>query len=92
MSAIVRWEDPPEHGNTRRAKLKYADVADDLRRTVGQWAVIVEDIPASSAGALANRVRTGQGAFAPQGAFEARSVGPGRGKATVYARYVGEPS
>lgn len=93
MSDVIRWEEPPPHGNTLlpRGASKYQAAADALRGRPGEWALIAEGITTGSAGSLTNGIRTGRSrAFRPEGAFEARCVGSaGSISARVYARYVG---
>lgn len=93
MTSVIRWEEPPEHGNKRAARLKYQDIADELRAHPGRWAVVTEGVPTGTAGPIAVRIRRGQAAFAPAGSFEARTAGGvGSLNARVYARCVGEQS
>jgi hypothetical protein len=93
MSDVIRWEEPPPHGNTLlpRSRNKYQAAADALRGRPGEWALIAEGITTGSAGSLTNGIRTGKpSVFRPAGAFEARCVGSaGSTSARVYARYVG---
>lgn len=90
---LLRWEDPPIHGNAGpKRPLKYQDAADALSRVPGRWAVVVEDIPVGSASNLAHRIRTGVAPWLPVGAYESKAVGPAGGKGKVYARYIGEES
>ena len=87
---MIRWEEPPEHGNKRAAKLKYQDLADALRAEPKRWAVVAEGITTGTAGGMASRIRRGQGPFGPAGSFEARVIGPPGGQGVLYARYVGK--
>lgn len=85
--SLVRWQDPPESRKRgRRPSAHWRAVAALLKDNPGRWAVIWEG---PRQGALANRVSTGQSAFAPAGAFEAMER-PENGIHRVYARYVGE--
>lgn len=94
--SVIRWEDPPEHGNIKPKKpLKYQDVADALRANPNAWGVVTEGLSTGGAGTLAHKIRIGQRPWDGPGRFESRTVGPLGGKAgsaKVYARYVGEQS
>lgn len=93
--SVIRWEDPPEHGNNKPKKpLKYQEVADELRANPNAWGVVVEDMSTGGAGALAHNIRIGQRPWDGPGRFEARTVGAlgAKSGAKVYARYIGEPS
>lgn len=92
--SIMRWEEPPEHGNRKpRGPSKFLAVADALRANPNVWAVIRENISPGTGGGLVYRIKSGVGPFAPARSFEAKCVGPAGGSASkVYARYVGEPS
>jgi hypothetical protein len=93
VSDVIRWEEPPPHGNTLKPKpaSKYQAVADALRARPGEWALIAENLPSGSAGALSNGIRIGRpSVFRPAGEFESRCVGSaGSTSAKVYARFVG---
>ena len=84
----IQWKEPPPAKTVKHPTGTYVAVADTLRKNPGKWAIVKED----SQGNLAVFIRAGkvQG-FAPAGAFEAvsRANGLGRGRATVYARFVG---
>ena len=84
----IQWQAPPPAKGYSHARGVYVAVADALRKRSGQWAIVSED----SQGNLAVYIRAGkvQG-FAPAGSFEAvsRANGLGRGRATVYARFIG---
>lgn len=91
--SVVRWEDPPPHGNARRDRGGWGIVAEALKARPGEWAVIGEGVKHGTAGALVTRITRGQRAWwSPAGAFEARGRAGTDGLVTVYARYVGEPS
>jgi hypothetical protein len=90
---VLRWEDPPaEHGNAKPKKpSKYQPVADALRANPNRWGVVAENRPTGSASSLSHHIRYGLNPWTPAGAFETKTVGPAGGRATVYARYIGEP-
>lgn len=89
MSDVIRWEDPPAHGNLKGVDGgAYGPIAMALRARPGDWAVILEGITAGTAGPLVGRIRNGYGPFAPKGDFEAMSRIKD-GQRNVYARYVG---
>ena len=90
-SGVIRWENPPPHGNRlRRQPSKYDAITAALRARPKRWAVVAEGLTIGSAGSLAVRIRRGRGPWEPAGAFEARQVGPaGSSEGLVYARYVG---
>lgn len=79
----------------RRVKhpmVNHAAVANHARALPGTWLLIGTYRASSTAGGIANKVRCGRlyGAYAPAGAFEART-GP-RGEETgVWIRHVGQP-
>ncbi len=89
-TGVLRWEEPPKHGNTGKARSRFNALAEALTSAPGRWAVVAEGVPTGSAASLASRIRAGRGAFSPRGSFESRCVGPTGGPSTVYARYVGE--
>lgn len=89
---VIRWEEPPppQRAPAPRLVSKYEGVAAQLRARPRQWAVIAQGVPTGSASGLAFRVRGGNGAFAPKGAYEAKFTGTKGGTdAAVYARFVG---
>lgn len=92
MSEIIRWEEPPRHGNSKpKPPLKFQAVADAMRERPGEWALIVEGKAPGTAGGLVWRIKNGVGPFGPARSFEAKCVGPAGGQSSkVYARYVGE--
>lgn len=89
--AIIRWEDPPPHGNTRTDKSpsKYRPVVDALMQRPNEWALLVET-SSGTAGAMCHRIKTGWGPFKPAGHFDSVSRRTDDGKTRVYARYIGE--
>jgi hypothetical protein len=91
VTVIIRWKEPPPHGNTKpKVPSKYQPHADALRRRPGRWGVVAEGMKTGTAATLSHKIRTGQGPWAP-GGFESRVVGTqGSTNAVVYARYVGE--
>lgn len=89
MTGVVRWEDPPPHGNTNRDRSHWTPVAAELRLKPGVWAVIAEGVPTGTAGALTHRIKGGRHPWTPAGAFEARGV-TRDGRSDLYARYVGD--
>jgi len=95
MTAVVRWEEPPEkHGNVKpKPPSKFQPIADALRERPGEWALIVENKPSGTCGGLAHRIKNGVGPFAPAKSFEAKAIGSAVGSySKVYARYVGGAS
>lgn len=76
------WADPP---NTRRTK--WAAVATELKSHPGKWAKVKAH---TKDGSLSTRIKRGQSAFTPAGAFESRNVSLSDGYTDVYARYVGD--
>jgi hypothetical protein len=95
VSDVIRWENPPPHGNTgprEKRPSKFQAAADAMRARCGDWALLVEGITTGNAGRITNDIRNGKPyPFAPAGSFEARCVGPAGGTSSkVYARYVGE--
>ena len=97
MSFVIRWEEPPPHGNGRKPTNRpkqttlWRGIAAELREHPGRWALVVAEDGYNYAGGLASQIERGSlSAFRPRGSFEAvtRTVGMVR----VYARFVGEPS
>jgi hypothetical protein len=91
MKPILRWEEPPGHGNSRGGSGSVWElIAEALRARPGEWAVIQETNP-GTAGAMVNRVKTGWGPFKPARSFQAvcRKVDD---RTAVYAHYVGDGS
>lgn len=90
--SVIRWEDPPPHGNSKpKPAYKYQSVVDDLRANPGEWAVVLEDVTTGTAGAMVHRIKNGWTCFLPGGAFEAVCRnGERAGRSRVYARYVGD--
>ena len=83
----LNWEEPPpEKYRTRR---DWTSIADSLRAKPNEWAVVAEDVSASTG----THIRYGRlRAFAPAGAFESRVSGArsSDGRADkIYARFVG---
>ena len=89
MTEIV-WEGPPASARGgRHAKYEHLWIAEALRGRPGDWALILEDVPAT----IAHQIKRGiLKAYRPAGSFEARtvSVDVSKGRAAkIYARYVG---
>lgn len=86
----MQWKEPPPAGTSRNAD-KYMEIADELRRNPGKWAMI-----GRMSAQNASNIKDGRlAAFRPRGTFEATyrnisksEVGPDT--ADIYARYVGE--
>ena len=79
----LKWQDPPVHGKAGR---DWAAIVEQLKSRPGQWALVAEVAPVSTA----NSIRTGiLKAWRPVGAFEARGTNTKNGRADIYARYVG---
>lgn len=91
MSKPVRWENPPTPERPHTKNGAFNGAAEALRRRPGKWAVIREVERQSTAYSYANLIKSGQGVWAPPGAFEATSRKTATG-AIIYARYVGEVS
>jgi hypothetical protein len=96
QKTIIRWEQPTprkggqEHGSSPGSQ--WDTVAEQLRANRGRWAVVAEgDMERVTAlAAIATRIRrAGLNCFAPAGDFEA-AVRRADGRATVYARYLGD--
>jgi hypothetical protein len=86
----LRWETPPA-SLRNRTRRNWQEVADSLKANPGNWAVVAEDVSASTG----THIRHGRlTAFAPEGAFEARVSGARDSKTgraeKVYARFIGE--
>lgn len=86
----VSWSTPPKAVAGRRGNPRWAAIAQALRNNPGEWAMVAENVYASTA----HMIRTGgYSAFAPSGSFEVTTRGNVKGvSAEVYARYVGENS
>ena len=64
---------------------KHMAIADELRKSPGQWAMVME----AKTGQLASRISAGEiTAYAPKGAFEAFSRAGDNGLYRIYARFV----
>jgi hypothetical protein len=61
-------------------------LADTLRAKPGEWANLGE-----RSSSVAYNIRKGQGAFAPEGSFEATTRATKGNRALVYVRYIGAP-
>lgn len=88
----LTWEEPPQQ-LLGRGRTNWSEIADALRSNPKKWAVVAENVSASTG----THIRYGRlKAFAPSGAFEARVSGAradDAGRASkVYARYVGGAS
>lgn len=86
----LTWEEPPVKGRNRH---DWDSIAASLKANPNKWAVVAEDVSASTG----THIRHGRlTAFAPKGAFEARVSGAkadNNGRADkIYARYVGTAS
>lgn len=82
----IKWEDPPAIDKSGRGR--YDDLAAALRENPGRWALVGDDLAASTTTAInTGRLR----AFMPPGAFQSRSQthkdDPRRRR--IWARYVG---
>ena len=86
----LTWEEPPVKGRNRH---DWNTIAASLKANPNKWAVVAEDVSASTG----THIRHGRlTAFAPEGTFEARVSGAkadngGRAE-KIYARYVGTAS
>ena len=83
----LNWEEPPS--SPYRTRRDWKSVADSLRAHPNEWAVVAEDVSASTG----THIRHGRlRAFTPAGAFESRVLGArasdGRAE-KIYARFVG---
>ena len=76
--SIVRWEDPPPHGNTNRSKSGFLAIAEELRSFPGAWAVIAEGLNPGTAGSVASRIRAGQGGVGAEGCLRIPLCRPDR--------------
>jgi hypothetical protein len=83
----IKWATPPTTGSGAPVSTKWASIAETLMLNPKQWAVVAENVSASTA----HLIRTGgYKAFQPAGSFEATTRGNSGGRAAeVYARYVG---
>lgn len=97
MNGVIRWEDPPQAGNSgrkngpRRTEFWRA-VAEQLREHPGRWALVCDGERWNYAGGVAGQIINGRiTAFRPAGHFEATTRST-IGDFQVYARYVGGPS
>lgn len=98
MSGVIRWEDPPEHGNIdkpkapRRTSLWRAAAA-ELRAHPGDWALVIQVEHPTDVLGMAGQIRAGRlVAFRPAGSFETRTVCRQGKLSRLYARYIGEPT
>jgi hypothetical protein len=74
---------PPPAGTS-----KHNHIAEELRARPGEWAVVQRKTSTARAASAAQAIRTGRlRAYAPAGAFEAKSRKVGD-EYRVYARYV----
>jgi hypothetical protein len=85
----LKWEEPPQQ-LLGRGRTDWREIADALKSNPEQWAVVAENVSASTG----THIRYGRlKAFEPAGAFEARVSGAradDSGRASkVYARYIG---
>lgn len=85
----IKWQDPPRNAAGRPgAPGKWASIADALRERPGEWALVAENAPASTAANIRRGTYVGLG---PAGSFEAVSRNTKRDRrADIYARFVGE--
>lgn len=93
MTAVLRWETPPEQVLAGRkfhdGKSALKPLAEELRSKPGEWAVVLEG-PPGKASAMATHIRLGQVlCFTPTGDFDALTHKAGE-HTLVYARYCGE--
>lgn len=94
MSAIVRWEDPPDptRNRSRTGRYDWYRIGAALKRRPRKWALVAVTTNATTANTMALGIRRGNyGGIFFHGQFEAagRTID---GEARVYARWVGEPS
>lgn len=85
--SVLRWEGPEDERRSWGDVWK--QVADELRAAPDQWGVVLEGNSTQCA-TLVQKIKKGEGPFAPAGAFEACSRtrgGRGEGRQVVYARY-----
>lgn len=84
------WEDPPESKSRKPGSQshRYDLIAAVLRENPGRWARL-----GTGTSGIVTHIRRGRApAFRPAGAFEATTRGRKGTQATVYIRYVGEPT
>lgn len=82
----ITWESPaPRRG--RPPRTKYYEIAEELKKNPGEWALVGEDMSISTG----NHISSGRiKAFQPAGEFEGTIRGiKGSRAEKVYARYVG---
>lgn len=90
MTESISWESPSAHQSSR-GQNDWTGIAAALRGRPGDWAKVFTG-KRSTASNNAERIKTGVGAFKPQGAFEATTRGNGDGAVDLFARYVGHLS
>lgn len=87
MTAVVRWEDPPDQIARGKRVIDWASIAEELRQHPGRWAVVSE-APANVG--IGWFIKTGRYAWCrPAGSFQSASRRVA-GVLTIYARYVGD--
>lgn len=90
--AKMTWEEPPQK-NTRgsyASSLQGSDIALQLKKKPGEWAMIAKKATAQQAAMLANYIRQARSsAWAPLGAYEAVSRKVDK-EYRVYARFIGD--
>ena len=82
----LKWEAPPA-SNGRGGFQHRNPIADALRQSPGEWALISEGARTANQAAY---IKAGKGRFAPRGSFEATSRRREDSRFNIYARYVGE--
>ncbi|UQA91617.1 hypothetical protein [Streptomyces halobius] len=87
----IQFEEPPAvPGAVRRPRGEHAEIAAELRKAPGQWALVGLQPTAKSAGSVSYAIRTAKLlAYDPPGSFEAvaRTVD---GEHRLYVRFMGD--
>ena len=83
------WESPSNTHMGRPPSADYSELAEELRRHPGQWALVGENLSVS----IGSHISSGRiKAFQPAGSFEGAVRGSKNGRAQkVFARYVARP-
>jgi hypothetical protein len=85
--STIKFE-TPEPARSGKPRHNWAEIAAQLRKRPGEWAVIDEDCPKTQGG---NFSRGGNKAFRPVGAWEFTVRGASKSRAEkLYGRFVGE--
>lgn len=84
----MKWQTPPKKVRYKRSNRDWAAIADSLKKSPGEWALVAENVNPSTV----THIRYGRlKAFEPAGQFE--SSGHGRNEEgytkELFARYVG---